>query len=53
MNPDNSAFENLAFNPVNLETVLLSEVADPDERLFKESLADLDTKYFFPETLPD
>ena len=28
MNPDNSAFENLAFNPVNLETVLLSEVED-------------------------
>ena len=53
MNPDNSAFENLAFNPVNLETVLLSEVVDPDENLFKESLADLDTKYFFPETLPD
>ena len=26
---------------------------DPDEILFKESLADLDTKYFFPETVPD
>ena len=26
MNPDNSAFENLGFNPVNLETVLLKEV---------------------------
>ena len=52
MNPGNSAFENLAFNPVNLETALLSEV-DPNENLFKESLADLDTKYFFPETLPD
>ena len=43
MNPDNSAFENLAFNPVNLETVLLSEVVDPNENLFKESLTDLDT----------
>ena len=32
---------------------MLSEVVDPDENLFKESLADLDTKYFFPETLPD
>ena len=53
MNPDNSAFENVAFNPVNLETVLLSEVVGPDENLFKESLADLDTNYFFPETLPD
>ena len=41
MNPDNSAFEN--FNPVNLETVLLSEVVDPNENLFKESLTDLDT----------
>ena len=51
MDPDNSAFENLAFNPVNLQTVLLSEVVDPDENLFKESLADLDTKYLFPETL--
>ena len=44
MNLDNSAFENLAFDPVNLETVLLNEVVDPDENLFKESLADLDTK---------
>ena len=44
MNLDNSAFENLAFDPVNLETVLLSEVEDPDENLFRESLADLDTK---------
>ena len=53
MNPDNSAFENLAFNPVNLVTVLLSDVVDPDENLFKESLADLDTKYFISETLSD
>ena len=53
MNPDNSAFENLAFIPVNLETFLLSEVVDLDGNWFKESLADLDTKYFFPETLPD
>ena len=53
MNPDNSAFENLALNPVNLETALLSEVVDPNENLFKEFLADLDTKFFFPETLPD
>ena len=52
MHPDN-AFENLAFKPLNLEIVLLSEVVDPDESLFKKSLADLDTKYFFPETLPD
>ena len=52
MHPDN-AFENLAFKPLNLEIVLLSEVVDPDENLFKKSLADLDTKYFFPETLPD
>ena len=44
MNPDNSAFENVAFNLVNLENILLSEVVDPDENLFKESLADLDTK---------
>ena len=28
MNPENSAFENLAFNAVNLATVLLSEVVD-------------------------
>ena len=52
MHPDN-AFENLAFNPLNLEIVLLSKVVDPDENLLKKSLADLDTKYFFPETLPD
>ena len=45
--------ENLPFNPVNLETVLLSEVVNPDENSFKESLADLDAKYFFPEMLPD
>ena len=50
MNPDKSV---LAFNLVNLEIVLLSEVVDPDENLFKESLANLDTKYFFPETLPE
>ena len=53
MNPENTAFENLAFNPVNLETVLLIGVVDLDENLFKEFLADLDTKYFFPEVLPD
>ena len=53
MNPDNNVFENLAFNLVNLETVLLSEVIYPNENLFKESLSDLDTKYFYPETLPD
>ena len=41
MKPDNSAFEILAFNPENLETVLLSKVVDPEENLFKESLADL------------
>ena len=35
MNPDIPAFENLAFNQVNLETVLLSEVVDLDENLFK------------------
>ena len=29
MNPDTTAFENLAFNQLNLETVLLSEVVDP------------------------
>ena len=39
MNPDKSAFENLAFNLVNLETVVLSEVVDPEENLFSESLA--------------
>ena len=53
MSPDNSTVENVAFNPVNLEIVLLSEVVDPDENLFNKSLADLDTKYFFPEMLPD
>ena len=53
MNPDKSAFETLAFNPVNLETVLLSEVVDPNENLFKESLADINTQYFVSETLPD
>ena len=45
MNPDNSAFENLAFNPVNLETFLLTEVVEPDENLFKKSLADLDISF--------
>ena len=33
--------------------LLLSEVVDPEENLFKESLADLDTKHFFPEVLPN
>ena len=32
---------------------MLIEVIDLDENLFKESLVDLDTKYFFPEMLPD
>ena len=53
MNTDNSTLENLAFNPRNLETVSLSEVVDSDENLFKEFVTDLDTKYFFPETLPN
>ena len=35
MKPDNSVFEILAFNPENLETVLLSKVVDPEENLFK------------------
>ena len=38
MNPDNSAFENLAFNPVNLETVLLSEVVHPMKTYSKNLL---------------
>ena len=38
---------------MNLGTVLLREVVDLDENLLKESLADLDTKFFFLETLPD
>ena len=45
------SFEKLSF--FSLETVLLSEVVDPDENLFKESFADLDTRYLFSETLPD
>ena len=52
LNSNNSAFENLAFNPVNLGTILLSDITVPDENLCSESLAHLDTKYFFPETLP-
>ena len=43
MNPDNSAFENLAFNPVDIKNVLLIEVGDFYENLFKEPLVDLDT----------
>ena len=46
MNPDNSTFENLAFNSLNLETVLLGEVEDPDENSCKEFLADYDTHIF-------
>ena len=38
MNPDTSAFENLAFNPVNLENVLLSVVVDSNEKLLKNLL---------------
>ena len=38
MNPDNSAFENLTFNPVNLENVLLSVVVDSNEKLLKNLL---------------
>ena len=41
MNPHKRAFENPNF------------IGDPDENLFRESLADLDTKYSFPETLSD
>ena len=47
MNPSNSAFKMLAFSPVNIETVLLSEAVDPGENLFKESLADLDANICF------
>ena len=53
MNPDISSFENLVFNLVNVETVLLSEVENSDGNFFKESLADLDTNYFFSEKLAD
>lgn len=53
MNPDNSAFENLAFNPVDIKNVLLIEVGDFYENLFKEPLVDLDTKYLYPQTLSD
>ena len=48
MNPGNSAFENLAFNPVDIKNVLLIEVGDFYENLFKEPLVDLDTKYLYP-----
>ena len=40
MNLDNGAFENLAFNPENLETILLSKVRNLDEKLFKGSVAE-------------
>ena len=56
MNSDNGTIGNLAFIPVKLfclETVLLSEVVDPGENLYKEYLSVLDTKHLFPETLPD
>ena len=38
MNSDNNVFENLAFNLVNLETVILSEIVDPDETYSKNHL---------------
>ena len=38
MNPDNNVFENLAFNLVNLETVILNEIVDPDETYSKNHL---------------
>ena len=43
MNPDNSAFVKL----------LLGEVRDSNENIFREYLADLHKRYFFPETLPE
>ena len=49
----NPSFENLVFNPINLETVSLNADVDPDENLLKDSLADLNTKYFCPENVLD
>ena len=40
----------MPLNPVNFETVLLSEEVDLNEKLFKKSFPDLD---FFPELLPN
>ena len=31
--------------------ILRLKVVDPDENLYKEFLADLDAKYFFPENI--
>ena len=53
MNSHKGAFENVAFNQVNLEIVLLKEIVDSDKNLFKKYLANLETIYFFPETLPN
>ena len=50
MNSHKSVFENVVFNQVNLEIVLLREIVDSDKNLFKKYLANLETIYFFPET---
>ena len=50
---DNSAFEKLAFNPVNIKNFLLSEVVDSDEHLFKESqrVSDHFPKFLIPDPI--
>ena len=50
---DNSAFEKLAFNPVNIKNFLLSEVVDSDENLFKESqrVSDHFPKFLIPDPI--
>ena len=53
MNCHKSVFENVVFNQVNLEIVLLRKIVDSDKNLFKKYLANLETIYFFPETLPN
>ena len=40
MNLDNGAFESLAFNLENLETILLSKVRNFNEKLFNDSVAE-------------
>ena len=44
-------FENLKFDPINDNSILLDNLSDPDFNLYAENLQSLETQYFLPEDL--
>ena len=44
-------FENLKFDPINNNSLLLDNLSDPDFNLFSQNFETINTPYFHPEDL--